>query len=215
MSWTEPVPIGDVKRIGAGFGGTINDVLLLTLTDAVRRFLDANGQAVTAPDIRVVMPVNIRPMERRTEDLGNGFGHVFIELPIGEDDPAERLAILQRRIEVLKKSPEAYVTFGVLTAMGASPAAAQTQLMRLFYNKATAITTNVPGPVEPVRIGGRSITRITFWVPQSADLGLGFSIFSYRGEVQVGITGDANLLPDPDLFASCFQDAFAQLLSNS
>jgi hypothetical protein len=160
------------------------------------------------------MFVNIRPMERRSEDLGNGFGLVFIELPIGEPDPAERLATLQRRIEVLKKSPEAFVTFGVLTAMGASPAAAQAQLLRLFYNKATAIATNVPGPIEPVRIGGRAIERITFWVPQSADLGLGFSIFSYRGEVQVGIHGDANLLPDPDLFAACFHDAFDALLSD-
>ena len=96
--------------------------------------------------------------------------------------------------------------------MGVSLQSAQSQLVKLFHNKSSAIATNVPGPISPVRFAGRDISRILFWVPQSADVGLGFSIFSYCGVVQVGVQADANIMPNTSEWVEAFHAAFDRLL---
>jgi WS/DGAT/MGAT family acyltransferase len=213
VGWTRGIPLQQVKQVGAKFGGTVNDVLLLALTDSLRTLLIERGEEPgSGADLRCVMPVNLKPLHERGADLGNGFGLVFLELPIGEESPDARLAKLKERLDGLKRSPEAFMTYAVLTTMGVSLQSAQSQLVKLFHNKSSAIATNVPGPVKPVRFAGRDISRILFWVPQSADVGLGFSIFSYCGVVQVGVQADANIMPDPNLWVDAFHAAFERLL---
>ena len=75
------------------------------------------AQLVDGLDIRAAVPVNLRsPNEPPT--LGNRFGLIFLSLPIGADDPLDRLYDLKQRMEAIKDSPEALVTFGVLHAIG-------------------------------------------------------------------------------------------------
>jgi len=210
-TWTEPFPLATIKEIGHRFGGTLNDAILVMLTGAMRRYLMQHDGEVGVDDIRIIMPVNLFPLDTRTDDLGNGFGVVYLQLPVGEEDPHARAAKLEERVTALKQSPEAYLTYGVLKAMGMSPPSAQTQVVRLFDRKASAIVTNVPGPQEPVKFMGREMTHMTFWVPQSSDIGLGFSIFSYCGQVRIGITGDRGLMPDPELWAKLFKEEFEEL----
>jgi hypothetical protein len=38
---------------------------------------------------------------------------------------------------------------------------------------------------------------MTFFVPQSAMLGVGISIMTYAGQIQMGVIADAGLVPDP------------------
>lgn len=212
VDWSRPVPVDTIKEIARDFGGTINDVLLLALCDSLREVLAGRDESLRPDsDLRCVMPVNLKPLDERGDDLGNGFGLVFIDLPVGFDDPHERLEILKKRLDRLKKSPEAYVTFGVLGAMGMGPASAQASLTKLFYNKASLIATNVPGPIEPVSFGGQEIRGMRFWVPQSLDVGLGFSIFSYCGEVQVGVHVDRKIMPDTTEWVEAFHRALEAL----
>lgn len=212
LDWTRPLPLETIKAIGEAFGGTINDALLLALTSSLRELLARRGEPIAEDaSLRIVMPVNLHPLEDRGADLGNGFGLVFLELPVGQPDPKRRLAELKRRLDELKTSPEAWVTFAVLGAMGMGPASAQHQLLRLFHGKTSGIATNVPGPIAPVRFAGRDVTRIMFWVPQSLDVGLGFSIFSYCGQVQLGIQADERLMPDPAEWVDAFHLAIEKL----
>jgi hypothetical protein len=51
-----------------------------------------------------------------------------------------------------------------------------------------------------------------FWVPQSGRLGLGISIFSYNGQVTLGVGTDAGLIPDPDHIIEAFYEEFESLL---
>lgn len=213
VGWTRGLPLQQVKQIGAKFGGTVNDVLLLALTDSLRALLIERGEEPgESADLRCVMPVNLKPLQDRGADLGNGFGLVFLELPIGIASPDARLAKLKERLDGLKRSPEAFLTYAMMTTMGVGLQSAQNQLVKLFHNKSTAIATNVPGPISPVRFAGRDISRILFWVPQSADVGLGFSIFSYCGVVQVGVQADANIMPNTSEWVEAFHAAFDRLL---
>ena len=51
-----------------------------------------------------------------------------------------------------------------------------------------------------------------FWVPQSGDICMGVSIFSYAGKVQFGLITDAALMPDPEAVVSRFAEEFERYL---
>jgi hypothetical protein len=96
------------------------------------------------------------------------------------------------------------VAFGILNVMGISPEALQDIGVGLFGSKATAVMTNVPGPRETIYLAGSPVRGSMFWVPQSGRLGIGVSIFSYAGEVLVGIAVDADLIPAPERIIAGF-----------
>lgn len=203
--WSQPIPLDEVRRISKVSGGTINDVVLAAVAGALRRYLIERGTAVDGLNLRAVVPVNLRPLDR-PPTLGNQFGVVFLPLPIGMADPYDRLVELRERMELIKHSPEAIVAFGILTTMGRSPAQLQDIAVGMFGSKATAVMTNVPGPRDPIYMAGASVDQIMFWVPQSGRLGLGVSILSYAGKVMVGVAVDAGLIPDPDRIIAGFHD---------
>jgi len=85
----------------------------------------------------------------------------------------------------------------------------------LFGSKATAVLTNVPGPSEPLYLAGKLVQEIFFWVPQAGRLGIGISIFSYNGDVRIGIGTDAGLVPDPERIVAAIDDELDDLLARA
>ncbi|MGM0557817.1 MAG: wax ester/triacylglycerol synthase family O-acyltransferase [Myxococcota bacterium] len=211
-AWSEGLPLDALKDVSRQLGGTLNDILLTALSGAIRRYLQNNGEEVAGLNLRSIVPVNLRPLEERTASLGNNFGLVFLELPVGIDEPKARMDELIRRMGELKESPEAFVTYATLQSIGHLPVQAQDAIIGLFRGKATFIITNVPGPRSKVPFTGQPIDDIMFWVPQSQGVGVGLSIFSYDGEVRIGVTGDANLIPDPEKLVTAFHDEVYSLI---
>lgn len=209
-AWSQPIPISEVKEIGKAMGGTINDVLLTAVTGALRRYLQSRNQEVDDIEIRAMVPVNLRPLEEATR-LGNQFGLVVLALPIRLADPVERLLELKRRMDDLKQSPEALVGYTVLQAMGFAPSEVERLGVEFFASKSSAVMTNVPGPRQKLYFAGSRIEEIMFWVPQSGRMGLGVSIFSYAGEVVLGVITDAGLVPDPETIITGFHEEFVAL----
>jgi WS/DGAT/MGAT family acyltransferase len=199
-----------VKAIGRAVGGTVNDVLLAAVTGALRRYLLGRGALVDGVEIRAAVPVNLRAPDE-PPSLGNRFGLVFLSLPIGVDDPLDRLYDLKQRMEAIKGSPEALVTFGVLQAMGMMTSQLQDVGVALFGSKATAVMTNVPGPRETIYLASAPVRELMFWVPQSGRLGLGVSIISYASQVWLGLATDAGLVPDPEMIIDAFHAEFELL----
>jgi WS/DGAT/MGAT family acyltransferase len=213
-AWSAPIPLTDVKAAGRAMGGTVNDVLLTTVTGALRRYLQSRGEPVDNVNIHAIVPVNLRPLEDEPR-LGNSFGTVFLSLPVGIADPVDRLSDLKRRMDDLKDSPEAVVAFALLNLFGMAPDRLQDAALNIFGAKATAVMTNVPGPRETIYLAGAPLDTIMFWVPQSARLGLGVSIISYAGQVRVGVAADRGLVPDPGEIVSQFHAEFQMLLELS
>jgi len=210
-AWSQPLPLDDVKAIGRAVGATVNDVLLAAATGALRRYLQGRGEQVDGLEIRAAVPVNLRA-PNEPPSLGNRFGLVFLGLPIGVDDPLDRLFDLKERMEAIKGSPEALITFGILGTMGMVPAQLQDLGVSIFGAKATAVMTNVPGPRQTIYMAGTPIREIMFWVPQSGRLGLGVSILSYAGTVTLGVATDVGLVPDPDQIIAGFHEEFELLM---
>lgn len=210
VAWSEPIPLSDVKEVGRALGGTINDVLLAAMTGALRRYLARRGEPARGLNFRAAMPVNLRSIDKMAE-LGNRFGLIFLSLPVGIDDAVARLAELRRRALALKRSAEPVVVYAILKLLGVVPLAIQRMVVSLFAAKTTMVMTNVPGPREVLYLAGRAIRDIFFWVPQSGRVGLGVSIFSYAGQVRLGLASDEGLVPDPEVIVHGFHEEFAEL----
>jgi diacylglycerol O-acyltransferase / wax synthase len=211
VAWAEPLDLEEVKAIGRAFDCTVNDVLMASAAGALRSYMIDRGEMVDGLTVRATVPVNLRPLEH-AKKLGNHFGLVFLELPVGEDNPVRRLERVADCMCKLKTSRQAIVSYGLLAALGMAPAGLQRTFLELFSRKATAVATNVPGPHMPLYMAGCTVRDMMFWVPQTGSIGLGISILSYNGKVHFGLIGDAKLVPDPDAIIQRFRPEFEKLL---
>jgi WS/DGAT/MGAT family acyltransferase len=210
-AWSDPLPLWEVKALARALGCTVNDVLLSTAAGALGGYLRQHGEDTDGIVIRATVPVNLRdPTAAAT--LGNYFGLVFLELPIGIRDPLERLFEVHAAMKQLKGSYQPVLTLGLMAALGRLPASVESAAVDLLSTKASAVATNVPGPQQPLYLAGGRIGRLIFWVPQSGDIGLGISILSYAGSVQFGLIADALRVPDPDAVTARFREEFERLV---
>jgi diacylglycerol O-acyltransferase / wax synthase len=210
VAWCQPIPLDEVKAVGKALNCSVNDVLLSCVAGAIGEYLKSLGDDVTGQEIRAMIPVNLRPIEHAYK-LGNRFGLVPLVLPIGMENPIERVYEVRRRMNALKGSTQPLLAFGVLALAGLLIKPAQDAIMALFGKKTTAVMTNVPGPREKLKFLGSTLEQSMFWVPQSGDIGLGVSILSYGGGVQFGVITDTTLCPDPQKIIDEFEPEFAKL----
>jgi len=210
VAWCPPLPLDDVKAIGKALNCSVNDVLLSCVAGAIGGYLRQHGDDTTGQEIRAMIPVNLRPIEEAWK-LGNHFGLVPLVLPIGIENPVERVYEVRSRMQALKGSTQPLLAFGLLAVAGLLIKPAQDALLNLFSRKTTAVMTNVPGPREPIHLCGARVTQCMFWVPQSGNVGLGVSILSYGGGVQFGVITDTQLCPDPQQIIDAFAPEFAAL----
>ena len=213
VTWSEAMPLDGIRAIGRATGTTVNDVLTAAITGALRRYL--LGRDSLVEEIRAMVPYNLRAAgEPLPRELGNRFGLVYLTLPVGIADPADRLAEVHRRMHAIKHSREGGLSFALLEAVGQTPRQIEQSLLDVFAQKTSAVLTNVAGPSEPVYFAGSKIAGVVPWVPAAGTIGMGISIFSYNGGVTVGLQVDAGLIPDADTIIADYEhevDALRQL----
>jgi WS/DGAT/MGAT family acyltransferase len=212
VAWSDPIPLEDVLAMGHQTGNTVNDIVMTAVTGAFRRYLDRHGEFVE--QVTAMVPFNLRaPTEPLPATLGNRFGLVFLGLPVGTLNRKVRLRKIHERMNKIKHSHEGVVAYGVLDAMGRTPEGFEQRVIDLFTAKGTAVVTNVPGPREPVYLAGKPISGVLVWAPCSGDVSMTISIFSYDGELTVGLMADAGLIPNPDELIADFESELEELLS--
>ncbi len=213
--WSQPVPLARFRAIARAMNVTINDVLLSCVAAAVRKRLglaeddlaDAVLHAAVPVDIRARLPEELRPVPG---DLGNFFGTVFVPLPVDGESPLERLYRIKHETRNLKKSWQPGIAWGLAAGASVIPEPWRQPVADVFYRKASAVVSNVPGTPEARYLAGCRITEQMFWVPQAGDIGLGVSIVSYAGGVQFGVVADEAVMTDPESFlADCLGELSA------
>ena len=211
IAWASPLPLREVKTVAATLGCTINDVLLSCVAGALGAHLASGGHPIHGLCLRALVPVNLRPAGQATT-LGNRFGLIFVDLPVGEANPLARLFVVRHHMEQCKHSEQAMASLWLLNALGSLPAAIEQQSVNFFTAKATLVISNVPGPPAALYLAGARIDQQFFWVPPAGTIGLGISLLSYDGRVHCGVMSDANLLSRPQLLAKSFAAEFERLL---
>src|SRR4029077_14731456 len=205
------VPLQHLKDIKTAFGGTVNDVVLAVIGEAIWRWLDDRGEAVP-PTLRVFAPVSVRDDSQRYQ-LGNMVAGMVVEVPLGPMTPKERVRLVTAATGDLKRSRQA-VAAGTLTQLANwAPSTLQALAARVMTSQTqwtnqsaiNLVATNVPGPQIPYYTGGAQL--LEFWplVAIYHSLGLNVAIVSYNGSVHFGMLADRDLVPDLDDLAQHLQ----------
>ena len=195
VAWTRPFPLEVIKHVKNRFGATVNDVLMATVSGAIGRYVEEHS-GVRIPHVRISMPVNMRG-PREPVRMENRFTAVPLTLPAPRDLRA-RLAATKTQLDALKGGLTPLAIYGVVQIfLSALPFGVSRRLIDFFANKCTSVVTNVPGPTHELFFGGRRLRQLMFWVPQRATIGVGISILTFAGNVQLGVIADTRLIEDP------------------
>ena len=210
VAWTPPIPLAPVKDAAHRTGVTVNDILVAGLAGALHHYVKSHHATVV--DIPTMVPVNVRPVgEVLPRSLGNQFTLVLLVLPSGLSTPFERLAETSRRMRAIKQSPEVAMTYGLIRGIGLAGPDLERVLAGFFADRASGVTTNVPGPRTPRYLCGTRVRAMLGWAPESGHQTLGTAIFSYDGAIHVGFKVDADVVHDPEELVSAFSDEVEEL----
>jgi diacylglycerol O-acyltransferase / wax synthase len=210
----------DYRTVRRFHGGTVNDVILATVTGAMRGWLMTRGEPVpTSRTLRAMVPMSVIDSDLEPTSLGSQVAGHLLNLPIGEASPVVRLHQVSYALKAHKETGRAVAAdrlagvagFAPTTfhALGARVAAAQ---LRRGFN---LVVTNVPGPQFPLYAAGALMTESYPVQPLLPGHALSIGVTSYDGRVFFGLTGDRDALPDLDVLAQCVTEALEELVDST
>jgi len=207
--------LADIKMIKREFGGTVNDVALAAISSGLRALLLSRGEQPEPHEVPSLVPVSVRAPGDEG-GFGNQVSATVADLPVHVSDPLERLAAVRTELDSLKESNEAVIGESLVTLGHYSLYPLTSWLVRLAFwlpqREIVTVTTNVPGPGQPLYLMGRRLEEIIPYVPIASTVRTGISIFSYAGNVAFGITGDYAANPDLDVLARGIEHGVSELL---
>jgi hypothetical protein len=194
------------KSIKDSLGGTLNDVVLASVSLALGRWLRRGGHDTAGLVLKAMVPVSVRADKRQDSHppaLGNRVAAMWAPLPVGVEDPAECLEQIRLAMENLKRSGQAVGAQALTDLAGFAPPTILSQAARLqarqrYFN---LVVTNVPGPQFPLYLLGRRLRSLYPVVPLARRQALGIAVMSYNGHLGFGLLGDYDALPDLDAIA--------------
>ncbi|MFF7725615.1 WS/DGAT domain-containing protein [Streptomyces sp. NPDC008001] len=185
-----------LRRAGAAFGASVNDVYLACLAGALRAWYGERGGRPRGA-VMAVMPVTIRAAEEGLS-AGNRFVGARVRLPVGEPDPVRRLAAVAARTSTARRWASRAEAEALLRRC--PEALASWVLRRSIHPRlCSLLATSVPGPPGGLRMSGWRVDHV---VPLSF-LPAGHAVaavhMDYGGEVCVSFTADRSLPEAGDL----------------
>ena len=209
--------LDDYKRVRKAHGGTVNDVVLATVTGALRTWLLTRGEAVTPSTVvRAMVPVSVRGEEGGRGAGGNRVSSYFVDLPVGEGSPLVRLHQVAFAMRGHKESGESVGADALVQLSGFAPptihalgARVAASMTRRVFN---LVVTNVPGPQFPLYAAGARMLEMYPVVPLALGQAVSIGVTSYDGGVYYGLNADRDALPDVDVLAQCLEESLAELV---
>src|SRR4051812_33837101 len=205
--------LADMKHVKNQLGGTVNDVILAAVAGALGRYMRSRGHPTVGLELRAMVPVSVRTTEQRGA-LGNSVTAMMAPLPVWCEDPARRLELVRESMGDLKQSKQAMgatlltqlADFAPTTIAGQ---AARLQARQRFFN---LVVTNIPGPQFPLYLMGRRMERVFPMVPLAKNQGVCIGVMSYDGQVNFGLIGDYDGIPDLEDLAKDLEDSITELV---
>ena len=167
--------------------------------------------------VRSLVPVNVRQPGDLTAN--NQVSAMLAELPVGIEDPVERLEAVQRHMATLKASHQAQAGEALTAMADLTPPAllelgvrTATSVLRIVPQRTVnTVTTNVPGPPHALYAAGREMLEYLPFVPLSQGVRIGVAILSYNGHLAFGVTGDLDTVPEVAWFCRRIEVGIAEL----
>jgi WS/DGAT/MGAT family acyltransferase len=204
----------DFKLVKTAFGGTVNDVVLTIVAGALRSFLVSRGVRTEGMELRALVPVSVRAEDEHHQG-GNRIVVMRGPLPVYIADPIQRLRFVSGAMDGLKESKQALGAEVIAGVQNFAPPTILAQASRLNFSTRlfNLLVTNVPGPQFPLYVLGREMLEAypVAFLPQHHALAI--AIMSYNGQMNFGLLGDFDALPDIDSVGESIAEELASLVS--
>ncbi len=210
----------DYRKVRRAHGGTVNDVILATITGAMRAWLMTRAESVTGGrKLRAMVPMSVIDNDLEPTSLGSQVAGHLLSLPIGEPSPVVRLHQVSYALKAHKETGRAVAADRLADVAGFAPTTfhalgsrvAADQLHRGF----SLVVTNVPGPQFPLYAAGAQMLETYPVQPLLPGHALSIGVTSYDGGVYFGLTGDRDAVPDLDVLAQCVEESLAELVDSA
>lgn len=208
------------RTVRRAHGGTVNDVILATITGGLRGWLMTRAESMGGlREVNIVAPISVIDEELEATSLGTQIAAHRVSLPISEPSPVVRLHQVSYSFQAHKDTGRAVAANRLAGIAGFAPATfhaigsrvAAAEMRRGFQ----LAVTNVPGPQSPLYAAGARMVETYPIHPLLPGHALAIGVTSYDGHVFYGITADLDLLPDVDVLGACLTEALDELLDTA
>ena len=215
------LPLADIKAIRAlAPGAKVNDVFLAVIGGALRKYLQHHDELPKKKTLTAMAPISVRSATEKG-DMGNQVAAMIAPLGTHIEDPVERLKYVHDKTVNSKAMTDALGARNMTEMSKASPALFMALGAQLYTRLGLAnrgvgpvfstVVTNVPGPPVPIYSSGARLESMMGLLCLTDGLGLGHVVQSYCSEATIAFTACRKAMPDPEFYAQCIEDSFAEL----
>lgn len=207
------------RKVREVHGGSVNDVILATVTGALRAWLMTRGESMRGiKQIRGLVPVSVIDDELEATSLGSQVAAHIVDLPVWEPNPVVRLHQVSYSFQAHKETGRGVAAARLASISGFAPAtfhALGSRVAAADRRGYGLCITNVPGPQRPLYAAGARMVATYPVPPLHEGHPIAIGVTSYDGNVYYGITADRDMIADADLLGPCVQEALDELVDST
>ena len=212
--------LADHRAVRAEHGSTVNDVVLATVTGALRGWLMARTESMGGVrQLRAMVPMSVIDDELEATSLGTQVVGHLVDLPIGEASPVVRLHQVSYSFKAHGETGRAVAANRLAGIAGFAPSTFHALGSRLAADERRTghhlTVTNVPGPQFPLYAAGARMVETFPCPPLLPGHTLAIGVTSYDGGVYYGITADRDAIPDAHVLGQCLVEALDELVDTT
>jgi diacylglycerol O-acyltransferase len=213
-----PVPLDFIKKLKSAAGVTVNDIIMVAVSQAIHDYCKSQDCPVLASSnnsiqCRALMPVALpRPQSELNDKslaLRNTWCLVSTDMGVGCNDILERLDFIHNKMNEIKSTPRAFVQLWIQNTLPPLlPVSMARQTVYDVFSRHSLVLTNVPGPDRPCLIAGKVGTSVQMFL---SNLLPQISFLSYGGQIIGNMVMDPNELPESNRIPELYAAALVQL----
>jgi diacylglycerol O-acyltransferase len=212
--------LDDYRKVRRFHGGTVNDVVMATVTGALRAWLMTRAESVhNSRQVRAMVPMGVIDKDLEPTSLGSQVVGHLLNLPVGEPSPVVRLHQVSYALKAHKDTGKAVSALRLIGVGGFAPTTFHALGARVAAESLQKgfglVVTNVPGPQFPLYASGARMLESYPVQPLLPGHALAIGVTSYDGGVHYGITADRDAIPDIDVVGQCISESLAELVDTT
>jgi diacylglycerol O-acyltransferase len=196
------LPMAEIKELGRAHEATVNDIVLMVCSSALRRYF-AKRRTLPRKSLIAAVPISLRQKGDTSSD--NQASMSFISLGTHLSDPRKRLAHIKAATAQMKTTmgslksilPTDFPSLGVPWIMEAAASLyGKAKVADRIPQVANVVISNVPGPPVPLFMAGaKMITNYPTSIIVHG-MALNITVQSYDRSMDFGLIADAKAMPD-------------------
>lgn len=198
------VPKDRMRDAAHRSGGALNDAFVAGVAGGLRLYHEKHGCAVD--DLHITMPISLR---HESDPMGgNRITLMRFDIPVGDADPARRIAQIRERTSRVRDERSVPYTQAIAGVLNLMPRWYIGSILR----HVDFVASDVPGVPVPVYLGGAAV-RAQYAFGPTIGAAVNVTLLTYVDTCQIGVNIDTAAIPDPDVFHECLVAGFDEVLA--